>query len=258
MTYPPQQPGPGGYGQQHNPYGPPQPGGPYPPSGPQPGYGRPGQQPGFSQTGPQQPGGQFPPSGPQPAPGQPGWGQQPGWVQQPGYGQPPGYGAFPPPKRKSPLPWILGGVFGLLVVIGAVIALIVATSGPGDPRPTAQLVADKMKSKDFAALLNVTCAKAQEEDKKQLSQEGLTKELEDSGASPEEAKQAADALKFDLQLVNVAETGNDTATASYKGTASIKTTMRGIPINHSEPMAFDLKMVVEGGQWKACDYRKTG
>ena len=166
MTYPPQQPGPGGYGQQHTPYGPPQPGGPYPPSGLQPGYGQPGQQPGFGQPGPQ-PGGQFPPSGPQPSPGQPGWGQQPG------YGQPPGYGAFPPPKKKSPLPWILGGVFGLLVIIGAVIALIVATSGPGDPRPTAEQYAQKASAKDFPGVIDMTCQKERGKDDDALSSGNL-------------------------------------------------------------------------------------
>ena len=97
MTYP-QQPGP---------YGPPpgQPG----PYGPPPG-----------QYGPPQPGLYGPPQQQfGPPPGQ--WGP-PSGQQFPGQ-----YG--PPPQKKSPLPWILGGVGALVVVIAVVVTLVLTLGG---------------------------------------------------------------------------------------------------------------------------------
>ena len=69
--------------------------------------------------------------------GQPGYGQQgygqPGYGQpygQPGYGQP-GYGYGPPPQKKNKaLPWILGGV-ALLVVLVVAIVLVIALGAGG-------------------------------------------------------------------------------------------------------------------------------
>jgi hypothetical protein len=129
VTYPPQQPGP--YGQQ--PQQPPPSGGYYVPPGagypPPPGYQQPGQQPGYPPSGQQQPGQQ---SG-YPPPGQQQPGQQPGYPPSPGYQQPgfpPGPGSYPqggpgqpgypggqPPRKGGPLPWILGAVGALVVVV---------------------------------------------------------------------------------------------------------------------------------------------
>jgi hypothetical protein len=115
-----------GYGQQQP--------GQYGQSGPQPYYGGQtgdpsqqsyGQQPGYGQQGYGQPGyGQ--PYGQQ-GYGQPGYGQPYG---QPGYGQP-GYGYGPPPQKKNKaLPWILGGV-ALLVVLVVAIVLVIALGAGG-------------------------------------------------------------------------------------------------------------------------------
>lgn len=136
MTYPPQQPGqPGPYGQpgqpgqhpgqhhgQPSPYG--QPPGTPPPYGADPAQQAP-QQPGYGQ--PAQPGWGQPPQGVPPGqPGQPPYGAPPA-----GYGgQPPGYGYGQPPQKKSPLPWVLGGV-GALVVIGVIVVLVVTLGGSG-------------------------------------------------------------------------------------------------------------------------------
>ncbi len=123
MSQPPQQPGP--YGGQ-------QPGwGQQPGPGQQPG-GYP-QQGGYPQSGgfPQQ--GGYPQSGPQPAQ-QPGgydpYGQPGQYGQQPQYGQPGYYGQPGVPRKKSPLPWILGG--GGVVVIAIVVVLILVLSGGSD------------------------------------------------------------------------------------------------------------------------------
>lgn len=149
-----QQPGPGSGGPAQPPYG----GGYYgqqPYGQPDPRQGQPYGQPGqYGQTGPQQYG-QYGQTGPQQY-GQPGQGQygpygQPGQGQYgqgygqtgPQYGQQaqpgqqwqfpqPGAGYRPPtatlpPKKRSPLPWILL-VLGL-VIIAAVIVGILATSG---------------------------------------------------------------------------------------------------------------------------------
>jgi hypothetical protein len=127
-----QPPGPGPYPQQ--------PGGGYPGQGQPPSGGFPQQQPGYGP--PQgQPGGYGPPQGPPP-------------------GYPPS-GGFPggePPNKKSPLPWILGGV-GALVVIGGVILLIVLLGGGGtsDPESAANTALDYMKDGDVDGLISVTC-----------------------------------------------------------------------------------------------------
>jgi hypothetical protein len=130
-----------GYGQQQP--------GQYGQSGPQPYYGGQtgdpsqqsyGQQPGYGQQGYGQQGYGQPGYGQQ-GYGQPGYGQpygqqgygQPGYGQpygQPGYGQP-GYGYGPPPQKKNKaLPWILGGV-ALLVVLVVAIVLVIALGAGG-------------------------------------------------------------------------------------------------------------------------------
>jgi hypothetical protein len=128
----------GEYGQQYGQQG------QYGQSGPQPYYGA-GQQQGYGQPG-------YGQSGPQPyygacqqgygqqGYGQPQYGQQgygqPQYGQQ-GYGQPygqPGYGGYgqqPPPKNKA-LPWILGGV-GLVVVLIVAVLLLAGLAGAGGP-----------------------------------------------------------------------------------------------------------------------------
>lgn len=139
-----QPPGPPGPYQQYPGQGQP-PGGFGPPQG-QPSGGFPQQQPGF---GPPQgpPPGQYPPSG---------------GFQQPGF-DPYGGGQ----QKKSPMPWILGGV-GALVVIGGVILLIVLLGGGGGagstPEDTGKALASAITSKDVDALANMSC----EADKKAI------------------------------------------------------------------------------------------
>ncbi|MGP4015738.1 hypothetical protein [Saccharopolyspora sp. 5N708] len=275
MTYPPQQPpGQGGWGQQpggqYPPSGP-QPGGAYPPSGPQPGgayppsggqpqqgYGQqPYGQPGYGQQGYGQPGGAYPQSGPQP---QQGYGQQPPYPPQGGdpYGQA-GFGAEPP-KKKSPLPWILGGV-GAVVVIGVVIALVVVfTGGPGDPRDVAQEGIDKINAKDFAGLQGMACQKDQEDFQKMLDTfEGKGSEfaeLKELGISDADIQKMIDSMKFEVKLGDVKDNGDNTATAKISGqmTFAGDVEIMGQSLGEMPPMPIDeeIKMIVEGGDWKLC------
>jgi hypothetical protein len=170
MTYPPQQPPqgdpygqrpPGGggdpYGQQQQPPGYGQQGEPGYGQPGQPGYGQPGQ-PGYGQPG--EPGYGQPGQPPgQPGPGQQaGYGPEQGYGPQPGqqfgtppggFGQPPGYGA--PPEKKSPLPWILGGVGVLVVIALAIGAFVLFSGGAGnDPRAVAQTVVNEMNKLENA------------------------------------------------------------------------------------------------------------
>jgi hypothetical protein len=254
VTYP-QQPGHGGWGQQ------PQPGGQYPPSGPQQGgqYPPSGPQPGgqYPPSGPQ-PGGQYPPSGPQQYPGgqYPG-GQYPGGQypasgpqpQQPGFGQPNPYGqqgwGAPPPK-KSPMPWILGGVGGV-VVIGVIITLVIVfTGGPGDPRPTAQQIADKINAKDFASLSDLSCG-----NKKNSNEftDGFLGSLKGKGISDEQAKQLLDSMQFNLKVGNVTQNGNN-AKVELAGdmTVNFMGKSQTLPWPASQP----IPLVAENGEWKIC------
>lgn len=220
VTYPPQQPG-----QQHGGWW--QPGGQHPPSWPH------------------QPGGQHPHSEPQQRPD---YGPYQGFGQPGPYGQPhgqPGPGGFgPPPKKKSPLPWILGGL-GVLVALAIVITLVVSLAGgPGDPRPTAQAGVDKIKAKDFAGLAAMTCER----------QKGRSNDLDPMAElrehmSEQQAQQLLDRVRFDVRLDDVEDHGDDTATARMSGRMSMSilgsSTTKELGSNSQE-------MVVENGEWTFC------
>ncbi|MEV5536130.1 hypothetical protein AB0L13_04675 [Saccharopolyspora shandongensis] len=247
MTYPPQQPpGQDGWGQQ--------PGGQYPPSGGQPQQGFGGQPGGaYPPSGGQpQQGGAYPQSGPQP---QQGFGQQPPYPPQGGgFGQP----GFDAPKKKSPLPWILGGVGGLLV-IGLVITLVIVfTGGPGDPRKVAQQGIDAINQKDFATLQTLACQKDKEEFQKIIDgMEGKGGDfdgLEEAGLSQEDIKKFIDSLKFDARLGEVKDNGDNTATAKVSITMSASGTIMGRDLSEmpAQTEEQEFKMVVEGGDWKLC------
>lgn len=165
MTYPPQQPGPGGWDRQ--PAGNPADGAPNPgeqppqqqpafygnqhagwPQGPITGVpAQPGQQPfptapGQAPFGGQQFGQQLPPA--------PNWGGEFGagaWIQEPDEFD------EDESRGRSPLVWILSGV-GVLVLAGAVVGGLFLFGGgdPGEPRPVAQDLVDKVNAGDFGAL----------------------------------------------------------------------------------------------------------
>ncbi|MBQ0926429.1 hypothetical protein [Saccharopolyspora endophytica] len=240
MTYPPQQPpGQGGWGQQPGGQYPQQPGGQFPPSG--------------GQQYPQQPGGAYPPSGGQQYPQQP----QAGYPQQPypsPYGQP-GYGGQPP-KKKSPLPWILGGVGGL-VVIGVIIALVLAfTGGPGDPRPVAQQAVDMMNAKDFAGVQSLTCDKSSRKLQDMVDMmEGKGSQfdqLKKMGASDADIQKMLDSLEMKFTLGQVIDNGDDTATAQFNGTMSLHMEVMGRTVDRDLPINETNDLIVEGGEWKLC------
>ena len=249
MTYPPQQPpGQGGWGQQPGGQYPQQPGGQFPPSGGQ-------QHP--------QPGGAYPPSGGQQYPQQPGGAYPPGagqQFQQGGYPQQPnqfgGYGQ--PPKKKSPLPWILGGLGGL-VVIGIIIALVlVFTGGPGDPKVVAQDAVESINAKDFAALQSVSCKKEraglQEVIDSMEGKGGDVAQLKELGLTDADVKKFVDGLSFRATLGPVVDNGDNTATAKVTGEMRATGTVMGRDLSQMPPFPLDedFKMVVEGGEWKIC------
>ena len=238
MTYPPQQPGPGGWGQQpqagegfpgqggpqqqpawygnqHTGWGPQGPGQPAP--GQQPDWGQqaPGQQPVWGQPVPGQPQ-DFPPQAPD-------WGGQfgPGsWIQEPN-----GFADVEPPRKKSKLPLVLG-IVGVVVVAAAVAGglFFFTGGGPGEARPVAQTVVDKVNAHDFGWLRSNLC-KANT----QQLQQGLN-QLEPS--------------KFNLSLGQVTEQG-EKATVKLNGTYSTN--------GDSTPVDQTMVLQVEDGQWKICE-----
>lgn len=205
---------------------PPGPQGPYPQypgQGQPPSGGFPQQQPGF---GPQQGGGYGPPQGPQSGGFQQpsgGFQQPPGGFQQPGYDP---YGGGP--QKKSPMPWILGGV-GALVVIGGVILLIVLLGGGSGPGSTAEdtgkAMASAISSKDIDALKSLSC----EADKKAM-EAGQNQAIEALESAPD----------ISAEFVSAQENGN-------KGTATIKMTIGGMG---ERDIPFPL--VKEDDKWLAC------
>lgn len=246
MTYPPQQPGQGDWGQQ---------GGQYPPNGPRPGAQQPGQQPG----------GGYPPSGGQPY-GQPAYGypQQPVYGQQPPYPPQGGYQGFggygPPPKKKSPLPWILGGL-GALVVIAVVTTLIIGLStgsSAGDPRPVAERAVSMMNEKDFTGLKSISCEQQSAQTQQAIDlMEGKgagLEQLKEMGATEADIKQLMDSVTFDVRLEAVQRNGDERATAAIAGTIGISGTFQGVDLGSTPATPIDqkLNMVVEDGAWKLC------
>lgn len=248
MSVPPQQPGPhgpqpGGFGQQ-----PGQPG-PQQGFGGQPGgYGQPPQ--GFPQGGQQPPYG--PPPGAFPPPGQPGapgpgpqpYGQQ-GQFGQPGYGQPGGFGdPYGAPRKKSPLPWVLGGVG--VVVIAVVAVLLVTLLGGGSPKDTAQ---------SYVALLN----KNSDSDADAESVRGLLcksdvtkfdefreKAKESEGDTPGSSELAN--MKAQHTLGEVTENGD-------KATAKARVAYSGVPDEYKDFIKdkdYTIDLVKEDGDWKVC------
>ncbi|MFC7342703.1 hypothetical protein [Saccharopolyspora griseoalba] len=240
MTYPPQ-PGQGGWDQR---------GGWGQQTGQQPGS-QPFPQQGVQYPGPQQ-GGGFPGQQPQAYAGY-GYPPQQGFAQQyPGYGQ--------PPKKKSPLPWIFGGL-GALLVIGVVITLVVVfTGGPGDPKPVAQRAVTMMNEKDFAGLQSISC----EQQSQQLQEAidvmqgkgGQVEQLKSLGLSDSDIEKFIDAMRFDVRLGEVRTTGADKATAQITGEISFEGsgTIAGLDLSSAPSQEIDerFNLVVEDGSWKLC------
>lgn len=237
MTYPPQQPGPQGQPWQHGqpgPYG--QQPGPVPGQGP---YGAP-QQPAGGGHG-------------QPAPGQqppqPGWGHDPyaggrPYGQQPGpYGQPGGYGLPPvPPKQKSPLPWILGGIGALLVVgIIAVVALVAlrdgdsSTSAGGSPQETAQAYANALNNSERPNRSIYCDSFIEEAERSAEDMPDMPTELPDLSDLPD--------FEFSASVGAVAENG-DAATADVDVTTSFA--------GQEVKTVHKLQLQKQSGAWKIC------
>ncbi|MGP4015739.1 Rv0361 family membrane protein [Saccharopolyspora sp. 5N708] len=212
MTYPPQQPGQGGWGQQPAGNG-------FPSQGPQE---SPQQQPawyGNQHTGWGQPGQEQP----QQAPMAPQWGSEfgPGsWIQEPN-----GFADVEPPvKKKSKLPLILGLVGALVVLAGIGVGVyFLLASGPGEARPIAQQVVERVNAHDFNGVRNLFCQANRTELQSQLQQ------LE-SG-------------RFNIRLGQVTERGEQ-ATAQLLGTWE----MGGA----SQPVDQTMGLTVENGEWKVC------
>ncbi|MGW1676165.1 Rv0361 family membrane protein [Saccharopolyspora sp. NPDC002376] len=212
MTYPPQQPGQGGWGQQ-------QPAGNgFPPPGPSE---APQQQPAFygnqhtswGQQGPDQ----------QQAPMPPQWGSEfgPGsWLQEPN-----GFAAVEPPqKKKSKLPLILGLVGVLVVLAGAGVgAYFWLASGPGEAKPVAQELVTKVNAHDFKSVRGLVC---------ESNKAKLNKDLDQ-----------LEQWKFKVELGQVTERG-DSATAKLTGTFTAD--------GKAHPVDQTMSLVVEDGEWKIC------
>lgn len=262
MSVPPQQPGP--YGQQPGQFGQ-QPG----QFGQQPGYGQqPGGYPppaqGFPQGG-QQPGYGTPPSGypqqGQPAPGQQPYGQ-PGQFNQPGYGQPGGFGdPYGTPPKKSPMPWILGGV-GAVVVIGVVVVLIMTLGGGsnGTAKDAADSYVAAVNSRDFDKLTALTCdtgKKSIEEIKKATDPGAFAAELEkELGDLPPELKEQVKAAQEAAKNISVKLTVDKVEEKSdTEATATISVKFDGVPDSMKEFVKDDtdtlpFKKTDDG--WVAC------
>lgn len=175
--------------------------------------------------GPQGPYQQYPGQG-QPQGGYPAGQQGP---QQGGYPPPGSTGPQGPPppgpppgvdpygdsgKKKSKLPWILGGV-GVLVVIGGVIAAILLLGGgggAGSPTDLADDVVKAMNDRDADKLSDLGCEGSSAESKQKV-EEGLNQlDLSKNPNIPPQVKELVKDIKISFTRGKVNETG-ETATA---------------------------------------------
>lgn len=227
MTYPPQQPGPGGWGQQA--------GNPNVPPGP------PQQQPAWYGNQPaQQQAGFPPPNQPQqqpaagmqpqfPAAAAPNWGGEFGeenWtVQEPG-----GFGDVDvQDKQRSgggPMAIVITLVVLLLAGGGAGAWFFLSgAGGPGDATPAAQAVVEKVNKGQLQTLSSEFCTSRKAELQSKLS--------------------ALKGAKFNVKLGNVSTNGNS-ASAALSGTY---TSADGAKLPVNQKLGFQ----AENNQWKLCD-----
>ncbi|MEV0677552.1 hypothetical protein AB0I60_13620 [Actinosynnema sp. NPDC050436] len=295
MSVPPQQPGPHGQqpghhpghgqqpGQGHQPGGYPPPPQDFPQGGqPQPGYGPPSggfpppQQP-YGQPGQPNPGQQQPYG--QPGYGQPGQGDQygrPGYGQpgqgeqygQPGYGQPGQFGQpggfgdpYGPPRKKSPLPWILAG--GGVLVIGVVVVLLLTLGGGNSsPKDAADSFAAALSNKDYDKLRSLTCAEDQDEIddlKKAFDPEAINKEIEKSlGSLPPELQDKMKSMQEAAKNIKLTATVNNvTEKDDTHAEAEIAIKLEGVPDEFKDLMKGDttdkVPFVKTDDGWVACE-----
>ncbi|GAA3886673.1 hypothetical protein GCM10022243_59340 [Saccharothrix violaceirubra] len=287
MSVPPQQPGPyggqpGQYGNQPDPYGSPQ--GPYdqqPPGqyGGRPGYGQQpggyppppqgvpqgGQQPGYGQQS-----GGYPPPGQQ-GYGQPGYGPPPGGPGQPGqpgqfgqqpYGHPGGFGGpYGPPRKKSPLPWVLGGVGVLAVVVVLVVVFVFNGGGNSSPKEAADTFVAAFNAKDWDKLKSVTCAEDHskiDDLKSKADPASMAAELEKAiqEAPPEMREQfkkiaeAAKNIKTTATVTKIEETDSTHAKATVK--IKLENVPDEIKGSVKSDLEEDVKFVKKDDGWVTC------
>ncbi|MGJ7905264.1 hypothetical protein ACOQFL_02145 [Actinopolyspora sp. H202] len=232
------------WGQQYgqDPYGQ-QPGGQYPQSSGQPAW---GQQYGQPNPYAQQPGGQYPQSGPQQA-----WGQQQTWGQpQQGFpGDPNAYpphaqpgGPYPPPPKKSKLPWILGGGIGGVLVLGGVGTLLFVTlsggNGPEDvvtryEKAAQQQISNPLEQPPMSEYDELLC-----EEQRQAMKETLRNQTERTA-------QLGEQELSDLRRTTV--TTRNVEHDDKSGTFTVRISTPG-----EEPITNELDLVKENGDWKIC------
>lgn len=218
----------------------------------------------------QQPGGPQPGPGPQGASPQPGYPAQPGYPQQPGYppGQPPqagyppqpGYppgmppqGGYPPqagypqpgypPPRKRRTGLIIGAVVAVLVVIGAVSAVVVLTMQGKTPIASDEQQVENALREFYGTLGDEGFVAAA-----QLACQADRDEIE---AMSDSDRAEADKADFSVEIDsvdNIVITG-DRAEATITGKFSLS-----IPGSSDDEVdeSSDEDLVKEDGEWRVC------
>ncbi len=226
MTYPPQHPDPGGWDRQ--PAADAQSAGDAPEAQQQPAfYGN--QHAGWPQgpiTGnPAQPGQQpFPPpqreapfGGPQPE-----FPPAPDWESFGEQGRDPFPDIEAEPRRRRRLPWVLGGLGAVAAAVAGGLFLL-GGADPGEPRPVAQDMVDKVNAGEFGALGSSLCESNRAELDQQLGQLSQG--------------------RFELRLGPVTAQGRQ-ARAELTGTYELD--------GARMPVSQALLLEVEDGRWKVC------
>ncbi|MFQ6270461.1 hypothetical protein ACLLO4_28990 [Kutzneria viridogrisea] len=169
--------------------------------------------------------------------------QQPQFGQQ--FGQPGGYPGGPVPGKKSPLPWILGGVGVLVVVALIVVFVFVKPFGggtSGSPEDAAQAIVDMYNKQDASGIRAATCKKLQDDvdnAMKNLDPSKLTASL------PAELRN----MTLKASLVGV------TSVSDSSADAKVSQHFENVPSKYASMIkdrTVTMKMVKESGSWKVC------
>ena len=221
------------------------PAGPRSGQGPQSGQdipGAPAAQPGpYGQQPGQQPYGQSP-YGQQP--GQPG---DPSYGQQPQYGQPGPYGQAPYPQQgfggpaphgvpangqgRSRVPFVLGGVLGLVVVVGVALFFVLGGGDTSSPESATTAFWQAAKNHDTAAAKNVVCAAHRDEIK--------------DAAGFSDSDETLNSFVVDDAVTKDGETVVPTHITVTEG-------------GQSQQVDLETVVVKEDGQFRVCDFRISG
>lgn len=156
-----------------------------------------------------------------------------------------------PPKKRSPLPWILGGGGGLVVIIVIVVVLVVTLGGGSSPQAVAQQAVDILNSGNYQGLADVSCQKDKAEIQKETQNFDPSQQLSQIPGLPDDMKNIKP--KFSVNSVTKDSDSHATATIGLAWTNVPADIPPEAQAAFTKPQSFPVDVIKESGDWKLCD-----